>query len=66
MASGEDRDQQFFEHVLLADDHLAHLGLEPGESILEPLDRGQILVLQGLAGNLFGHARLLEDRGSQS
>ena len=39
----EDGDQQLLEHLLLADDHLAHLGLEPGEGVLEPLDGGEVV-----------------------
>ena len=49
VAAGEDRDQQLLEHRVLADDHLAHLGLEPGERVLETLHGGQVVGLHRLA-----------------
>ena len=45
VAAGEDRDQQLLEHRVLADDHLAHLGLQAGERVLEALHGGQVVGL---------------------
>ena len=48
--AGEDRDQQLLEDRVLADDDLGHLALELGERVLEPLDGGEVVVLERLAG----------------
>jgi hypothetical protein len=66
----EDRDQEFLEDRVLPDDHLAHLSLELGEGVFQPLDRAEVVSLQGglfTAGDLahvsvslgssFGYAR---------
>ncbi len=42
MAAGEDGDEQFFQHALLADDGLAHLLADAAIAVVEPFDGGQI------------------------
>ena len=46
VAAGEDGDQQLLDHRVLADDHLAHLGLQEAERLLEALHGGQVVTLQ--------------------
>ena len=60
VAAGEDRDQELFEHRVLADDHLGHLGLQLGERVLQALDgRDVVFILQGpLSGWCRSHALL--------
>ena len=43
----EDRDQQFLEDGVLADDDLAHLALQAVERGLEPLHGGEVVTLEG-------------------
>ena len=49
MATGEERDEQFLNHGVLADDGLAQLGLDGGVALDELLDR---LGLGGLGGGV--------------
>ena len=59
VAPGEDRDQQFLEDRVLAHDDLGHLGLEPGECILQALDGGEVVfTLKGFNRVCVAHACL--------
>ncbi len=53
VAAGEDGDQQFLEHPLLADDGLAHLLADAAIAVVEALDGGQVALdaRPGLAGD---------------
>ena len=53
VAAGEDRDQQLFEHPVLADDDLGHLALQLGERILQAFDGHDVVFfLQGCPPDL--------------
>ena len=56
VAAGEDGDEQLLEDRVLADDDLAHLVLELVEGVLEPLDGGEVVVLEWLGCRFVAHA----------
>ena len=56
MPAREDRDEQLLEDRLLAHDDLAQLALELVESVLEPLDGGEVVVLQRFGRCIVAHA----------
>ena len=52
VAAGEDGDQELLDDLSLADDDLAHLGLEALEGVAEAFDGGDVVVGQVTFGSL--------------